>query len=80
MRLLRDAGVQRVLDIGCGGGALAAAAAAGPVDVISADAAEAMVRVAGSTRSLVGGRVAVGRGVATPDVATYSLLYVGGMS
>lgn len=40
--LLAGAGVRRVLDVGCGDGALAVAAAASPVKVISADAADAM--------------------------------------
>jgi SAM-dependent methyltransferase len=44
--LLAGAGVRRVLDIGCGDGALAGAAAVSPIEVISVDAADAMVRAA----------------------------------
>jgi SAM-dependent methyltransferase len=46
MRLLLDAGVVRVLDAGCGDGALAATAADSPLLVIGVDAAEAMVSAA----------------------------------
>jgi SAM-dependent methyltransferase len=46
VRLLLDAGAVRVLDIGCGDGALAAAAAGSPLQVIGIDAAAAMARAA----------------------------------
>lgn len=46
VRLLLEAGAVRVLDLGCGDGALAAAAAGGPLQVIGADAAAEMVRAA----------------------------------
>ncbi|MGH3813108.1 MAG: class I SAM-dependent methyltransferase [Pseudonocardiaceae bacterium] len=46
VRLLLEAGAVRVLDIGCGDGALAATAAGSPLQVIGIDAAAAMVRAA----------------------------------
>lgn len=45
VRLLLDAGAVRVLDVGCGDGALAAAAGS-PLQVIGIDAAAAMLRAA----------------------------------
>lgn len=46
VRLLLDAGTTVVLDVGCGEGALAAAASGTPLRVVSADGAMAMVRTA----------------------------------
>lgn len=46
VRLLLGAGALRVLDVGCGDGVLAAAAAGSPLQVIGIDAAAAMARAA----------------------------------
>lgn len=46
VRLLLDAGARRVLDVGCGDGALACAAVDSALHVVSLDAATAMVRAA----------------------------------
>jgi SAM-dependent methyltransferase len=54
---LRAFGAATVLDAGCGDGALAAAAAAGPLHVVGLDAAAPMVRAAGRYGPVVRGDV-----------------------